>query len=294
MVLALSARPCVCSHSGLPSPRGAAAPMTSRRTPRLNTGRSNRAAQNVLSSRLAKSTPQLNQVPELATTARFSTGRLREKTPPKVHRDDGSREVLEPVFRETHDTSDVVTTQHHQYVVGEPRAYGLYIEETPISQKEGKKMAEARMYSDKSCITPHWLKVSATPWFAPSKATGGYGRKIHDTSVSTDAPDIFHVDGIEEHDEQAARNSNVSFGAAPRPHRDGASPLRRSVSQDAPDFFHLQSRNPPTGNLKYTKMIYQKQILIEPPTPRAAAHWSNTPRHLLPSCRSLRGESTNA
>ena len=60
----------MCSLSGLPSPRGAAAPMTSRRTPRLNTGRSNRTAQNVLSSRLAKSTPQLNQVPELATTAR--------------------------------------------------------------------------------------------------------------------------------------------------------------------------------------------------------------------------------
>ena len=267
--------------------------MKSSRRERINTGRSNRAAQNVLgSSRLAKSTPRLGGVGEAAASAR---GEIHLETPKvKVHHESGARTALEPVFRQSYDTSDVDGTRHHKYVPGEQHAYRLYEAETPISLTEGKKIGEAGIYSDKSCITPHWLKVSATPWFAPSKATGGYGRKIHDTSVSTDAPDIFHVDGIEEHDEQAARNSNVSFGAAPRPHRDGASPLRRSVSQDAPDFFHLQSRNPPTDNLKYTKMIYQKQILIEPPTPRAAAHWSNTPRHLLPSCRSLRGESTNA
>lgn len=257
--------------------------LSSRRTGRLNTGRSNRTAANVLGSgRLSKSTPRL------ATT----TGEPRAPvTHTKVHRDDGSRQILEPVFHETTDPSAVDPATHHDYVPGEYRGYRIYEKETPISKDESRKMVEAQCYSDKTCITPTWLKVSATPWFAPSKATGGYGRKIHDTSVSYDSPDLFHVDGLEEHDEDAARKSNGSMGAAPRQRKDGDTPMRRSISQDAPDFFHMQSGKPPTTNLNYTKMIYQKQILIEPPTPRSAVLWDDTPRHLLPSCRSLRGET---
>ena len=268
--------------------------LSSRKSGRLNTGRSNRAAANVLSSApLAPGAPKRGPTPRPAPAKPASTATsARRPSDERVHRDDGTRQVLEPVFTETSDPCAIDPESHHNFVKGEPRAYRLYEDATPISQDEGRKIGEARCYSDKTCITPTWLKVSATPWFAPSKATGGYGRKIHDTSVSYDSPDIFHVEGLEEHDEEAARRSNGSMGRTRRRcTRDGDSPMRRSVSQDAPDFFHLQSREPPTTSLKYTKMIYQKQILIEPPTPRSALLVENTPRYLLPSCRSLRGEA---
>lgn len=272
---------------------------TSRRSGRLNTGRSNRAAANVLggSSLAPKSSrgPTPRSVAAAASAAASSVpGSARaalsgRQSTGRIHTDVGRRQLLEPVFTETSEPSQVDPETKHDYVKGEARAYRMYEAETPISKDEGRKIGEARCYTDPSCITPTWLKVSATPWYAPSKATGGYGRKIHDTSVSYDAPAIFHVDCLEEHDEEAARRANGSI-AHRRVKRDGDSPMRRSVSQDAPDFFHLQCREPPTTNLKYTKMIYKKQVMFEPPTPRSAC-FDDTPRHLLPSCRSLRGEA---
>ena len=66
--------------------------MKSSRRERINTGRSNRAAQNVLgSSRLAKSTPRLGGVGEAAASAR---GEIHLETPKvKVHHESGAEHV---------------------------------------------------------------------------------------------------------------------------------------------------------------------------------------------------------
>ena len=101
-----------------------------------------------------------------------------------MHADEGYRVGLEPAFQETIDPSAVDPTKHHVYVPGEAHAYRLYEAPRETTELETQKIVEARCYADKDIITPQWLKVSDTPWGAPARASGGYGRKIHDTSVS--------------------------------------------------------------------------------------------------------------
>ena len=58
---------------------------------------------------------------------------------------------------------------------------------------ESRVVREARNYADPDILEPRWLRVSDTPFDAPYKATKGYGRQMHPTTVSYDAPDGFQI-----------------------------------------------------------------------------------------------------
>ena len=58
---------------------------------------------------------------------------------------------------------------------------------------ESRVVREARNYADPDILAPRWLRVSDTPFDAPYKATKGYGRQMHPTTVSYDAPDGFQI-----------------------------------------------------------------------------------------------------
>ena len=49
---------------------------------------------------------------------------------------------------------------------------------------ESRVVREARNYADPDILEPRWLRVSDTPFDAPYKATKGYGRQMHPTTVS--------------------------------------------------------------------------------------------------------------
>ena len=58
-----------------------------------------------------------------------------------------------------------------------------------------------------------WLCISSTPWTMSTKAIGGYGRKIDDTSVSHDAPDWWHIPEVMDHTPQIGM---VSLAPVPK------------------------------------------------------------------------------
>ena len=152
---------------------------------------------------------------------------------------------------------------------------------------------EARNYADPDILAPRWLRVSDTPFDAPYKATKGYGRQMHPTTVSYDAPDGFQISpdrGTHYDEPQEASPSRL-------PHQ--LSPDRGGVSLTAPEFFQ-PTEHPPLKETRYHKVQYDRpcNALLEHKCSAhtrtvvkgaARAFVAPTPRPtLLPSARARR------
>ena len=145
---------------------------------------------------------------------------------------------------------------------------------------ESRVVREARNYADPDILVPRWLRVSDTPFDAPYKATKGYGRQMHPTTVSYDAPDGFQISpdrGTHYEEPQEASPSRL-------PHQ--LSPDRGGVSLAAPEFFQ-PTEHPPLKETRYHKVQYGGRVFLEPHKAKARPGFSlaPTPRHLLPSAR---------
>ena len=151
---------------------------------------------------------------------------------------------------------------------------------------ESRVVREARNYADPDILEPRWLRVSDTPFDAPYKATKGYRRQMHPTTVSYDAPDGFQLDGLQDHDPQDVRTAYEHQEASPSrlPHQ--LSPDRGGVSLTAPEFFQ-PTEHPPLKETRYHKVQYDGRVFLEPHKAKARPGFSlaPTPRHLLPSAR---------
>ena len=53
------------------------------------------------------------------------------------------------------------------------------------------KTVQYSTFSDPKKLSPVWTKVGTTPWRGRADLTGGYGRKLLNSSVSDDAPSYF-------------------------------------------------------------------------------------------------------
>ena len=108
---------------------------------------------------------------------------------------------------------------------------------------------------------------------------------------------MFQIPGLHDYDEGAMREALDALESAPPRPEHLSPPKRGGVSLHAPDFFQPKDF-PAPKHKKYQRIIFKKQVLIEP--------WKNswtkkcgvftkasgrTPRHLLPSSRSARGEA---
>ena len=149
-----------------------------------------------------------------------------------------------------------------------------------VATTESRVVREARNYADPDILEPRWLRVSDTPFDAPYKATKGYGRQMHPTTVSYDAPDGFQISpdrGTHYDEPQEASPSRL-------PHQ--LSPDRGGVSLTAPEFFQ-PTEHPPLKETRYHKVQYDGRVFLEPHKDKARPGFSlaPTPRHLLPSAR---------
>ena len=106
-----------------------------------------------------------------------------------------------------------------------------------------------------------------------------------------DTPDIFQIAGLHEYDEDVAREGLDAIEAAPQRLAHQAPPNRGGVSTNAPDFFQPRA-HPPPKETKYAKVIFRGQVLMEPHIHRTTKGFrlAPTPRHLLPTSRSARGQ----
>jgi hypothetical protein len=165
---------------------------------------------------------------------------------------------------------------------------------TPVRYGDGAFTAtgsptvqEARCYdADKDIIEPRWLRVSATPWEAPYRATQGYGRPMHSTLVSHDSPDGFQIAGLHTHDPEDVRAAYEHQEQAPARLPQQLSPDRGGVSLAAPEFFQ-PTAHPPLTEKRFRKVLCDGRVLLEPHkvVTRPGFSLAPTPRHLLPSAR---------
>ncbi len=150
-----------------------------------------------------------------------------------------------------------------------------------VATTDSRVVREARNYADPDILAPRWLRVSDTPFDAPYKATKGYGRQMHPTTVSYDAPDGFQIspDRGTHYDEEPQEASPSRL-----PHQ--LSPDRGGVSLAAPEFFQ-PTQHPPLKETRYHKVQYGGRVFLEPHKGKARPGFSlaPTPRHLLPSAR---------
>ena len=122
---------------------------------------------------------------------------------------------------------------------------------------ESRVVREARNYADPDILEPRWLRVSDTPFDAPYKATKGYGRQMHPTTVSYDAPDGFQIspDRGTHYDEEPQEASPSRL-----PHQ--LSPDRGGVSLTAPEFFQ-PTEHPPLKETRYHKVQYDGRVFLD-------------------------------
>ena len=121
------------------------------------------------------------------------------------------------------------------------------------------------------------MRVSTTPWHAGALATGGYGRRIDDTSVSRDAPDMFHIPEVVNHNPVANLFSTEVDETRHMIHDESKGLMNNTVSKGAPEWFHV-SRNLSKAQLNHTKtvgnlkVVMGKQLLCEPFPKRPGYH----------------------
>jgi len=126
-----------------------------------------------------------------------------------------------------------------------------------------------RVYSDSTILQPKWNKVSETPWTAGAQVYGGYGRRVDRHTVSHEAPELFHIDAVQEH--EGPTNARGAFfnqfkraQTAPPKHHD------THVSDDAPDWFRLKKvveydpDVPFEQAPRYQKLLIGRTVVIEP------------------------------
>ena len=126
----------------------------------------------------------------------------------------------------------------------------------------------AALYYDKDVIAPLWMKVSSTPWTAMARASGGYGKVVHDTSVSHDCPSFMHIPEVMAHEPML--NAGGEFGSSAK--RKVTKRNTYTISEDAPAWFHVPSSVAwkaktlanPKSVLGHRKMVLGKEILFEP------------------------------
>jgi len=126
----------------------------------------------------------------------------------------------------------------------------------------GPAVQVADVYSNKALVKPTWLRVTTTPWHGAMVSTGGYGRKVDDTSVSLDSPDFFHIPAVIQH------NPATALGTQFRK-RQGLTvkPMKTATSDDAPDWFKSTRQGSGRRNRsesKHAKLILGSQVICEP------------------------------
>jgi len=174
------------------------------------------------------------------------------------HDDAGTRVGLEPVYVESRHEfggNPEELKKTHDFNLGENRVYRMYEKPVENTALQSSKWQAAKCYSDTDCITPQWMKVSCTPFYAPAKATGGYGRRIEDGAISDDAPAMFHT--VQRRRAATAASDKSSDAPCDR---------RGMTSKDAPDWFASAHLRPAKLQMRNTRLIYNKQILFEPPS----------------------------
>lgn len=159
-------------------------------------------------------------------------------------------------------------TKKHVYEEGEAKAgFRFYEKEVEQTQMQSRAMSEASLYADKSLITPTWLKVSESPFTAAAKASGGYGRRMDDTTVSHDAPDFFHIPQVMDHDPKIAMSGSITKLAKGK---EGIVRDDTTISEDVPDWMKIRAVVEFSDSLKTLEnaphkiLIIGKQVLCEP------------------------------
>ena len=135
-------------------------------------------------------------------------------------------------------------------------------EKTKIGTYTGSGVQLSEVYSNKGLVKPTWFRVSQTPFHGAAVATGGYGRRIDDTSVSLDAPDFFHIDEVINH------NPKITYGDT---HRNVQQRPKHSnaESHDAPDWWRCDEGTI-VARTRHSALCVGKQLIMEPLLPEVS------------------------
>ena len=131
-------------------------------------------------------------------------------------------------------------------------------EKTKIGTYTGSGVQLSEVYSNKELVKPTWFRVSQTPFHGAAVATGGYGRRIDDTSVSLDAPDFFHIDEVINH------NLKITYGE--HHHHQHGPRHANAESHDAPDWWKHEHHHH-AARAKHLG-LRGKQLIMEPLLPQ--------------------------
>ena len=173
--------------------------------------------------------------------------------------------VGEVLGGEQHQLTDL--TKKHKYVAGEAHVHGLYDKEVEVTKVQSRAIDIAALYADKTIVTPQWLKVSESPFMAAAKASGGYGRRMDDTTVSLDAPDFFHIPEVMTHDPKISMQGGITGKAKVQ---EGQIRDDTTISLDVPDWMKIREvvefadADKTLDNAPHMHLLIGKQVLCEP------------------------------
>lgn len=130
----------------------------------------------------------------------------------------------------------------------------------------GSSMKLSETYSNKQLLKPTWMKVTSTPWKMASQSTGGYARRVDDTTVSHDAPDFFHISHVVNHDPKTTLGTCAAVGQELRRKRqDLAKDMSDTcVSADSPDWFQIRDVVNPVKGPPIEIHRVNNQVMFEP------------------------------
>ena len=146
--------------------------------------------------------------------------------------------------------SEVCTTSRSTGRARTGRSSSSAAARRPGSAPPLRVVEDANLYASTKYVQPRWSRVSSTAWHQSHAATGGYGRKIDDTSVSFDSPQFFQIKAVMDHDPQTALGSQLRVGkggagfeASKDVHGTLMSQVRddTTVSRDCPQWMHLKA-----------------------------------------------------
>ena len=145
--------------------------------------------------------------------------------------------------------------------------HGLYDKEVEVTKLQSRAIDIAALYADKTIVTPQWLKRSESPFMAAAKATGGYGRRMDDTTVSLDAPDFFHIPEVMTHDPKISMQGGITGKAKVQ---EGQIRDDTTISLDVPDWMKIREvvefadADKTLDNAPHMHLLIGKQVLCEP------------------------------
>lgn len=127
-----------------------------------------------------------------------------------------------------------------------------YIVNHPVTQM-------AQLHSSENMIAPTWTKVSKTAWKDKSELCGGFGRRMMNTSISSDAPSFFL--NPENVHQPSNRMSNIEASVT-RPQKK-ADPLAASYVLPGGASM-LKALESPAPHNRFIKVKFGKQTYMDP------------------------------